>query len=46
MLLELARWLAHDIRGFNVFNYITVARCASDLNGIGYFLYSRPQCDS
>ncbi len=24
MLLELARWLAHDIRGFNVFNYITL----------------------
>ena len=24
MLLELARWLAEDIRGFNVFNYITL----------------------
>jgi phospho-N-acetylmuramoyl-pentapeptide-transferase len=24
MLLELARWLAHDIRVFNVFNYITL----------------------
>jgi phospho-N-acetylmuramoyl-pentapeptide-transferase len=24
MLLELARWLANDIRGFNVFNYITL----------------------
>lgn len=24
MLLELARWLAHDYRGFNVFNYITL----------------------
>ncbi len=24
MLLELARWLAHDIRAFNVFNYITL----------------------
>ena len=24
MLLELARWLSHDIRGFNVFNYITM----------------------
>jgi len=24
MLLELARWLAHEIRGFNVFNYITL----------------------
>ena len=24
MLLELARWLAHDIHGFNVFNYITL----------------------
>ena len=24
MLLELAQWLAQDIRGFNVFNYITL----------------------
>ncbi|MBL8505096.1 phospho-N-acetylmuramoyl-pentapeptide-transferase [Methylobacillus glycogenes] len=24
MLLELARWLAQDIRGFNVFNYLTL----------------------
>jgi len=24
MLLELARWLSHDIHGFNVFNYITL----------------------
>lgn len=24
MLLMLAQWLAHDIRGFNVFNYITL----------------------
>ena len=24
MLLSLARWLAHDIHGFNVFNYITL----------------------
>jgi phospho-N-acetylmuramoyl-pentapeptide-transferase len=24
MLLALARWLAHDIHGFNVFNYITL----------------------
>ena len=24
MLLELAQWLAKDIRGFNVFNYITL----------------------
>ena len=24
MLLELTRWLAHDIHGFNVFNYITL----------------------
>ena len=24
MLLELAQWLAHDIRAFNVFNYITL----------------------
>lgn len=24
MLLELARWLAHDVRAFNVFNYITL----------------------
>ena len=24
MLLALARWFAHDIHGFNVFNYITL----------------------
>jgi hypothetical protein len=27
VLLELAQWLAKDLRVFNVFNYITCARC-------------------
>jgi hypothetical protein len=27
MLLLLAQWLAQDVRAFNVFGYITCARC-------------------
>ncbi len=34
MLLELARWLAHDIRGFNVFNYITMRAVMSTLTAL------------
>ena len=35
MLLELARWLAHDIRAFNVFNYITLRAVLATLTALG-----------
>ena len=34
MLLELARYLAHDIRGFNVFNYITLRAVLATLTAL------------
>ncbi len=34
MLLELARWLAHDVRGFNVFNYITLRAVLATLTAL------------
>ncbi|HQQ34267.1 MAG TPA: phospho-N-acetylmuramoyl-pentapeptide-transferase, partial [Methylophilus sp.] len=34
MLLELARWLAHDIRGFHVFNYITLRAVLATLTAL------------
>ena len=34
MLLELARFLAHDIRGFNVFNYITLRAVMATLTAL------------
>ncbi|HEY0563524.1 MAG TPA: phospho-N-acetylmuramoyl-pentapeptide-transferase [Methylophilus sp.] len=34
MLLELARWLAHDIRGFNVINYITLRAVLATLTAL------------
>ena len=34
MLLELARHLAHDIRGFNVFNYITLRAVLATLTAL------------
>jgi phospho-N-acetylmuramoyl-pentapeptide-transferase len=34
MLLELARWLAHDIRAFNVFNYITLRAVMATLTAL------------
>ena len=34
MLLELARWLAQDIRGFNVFNYITLRAVLATLTAL------------
>ena len=34
MLLELARWLALDIRGFNVFNYITLRAVLATLTAL------------
>lgn len=34
MLLELARWLAHDIRGFHVFDYITLRAVLATLTAL------------
>ena len=34
MLLALAQWLAHDIRGFNVFNYITLRAVMATLTAL------------
>ena len=34
MLLELARYLAHDVRGFNVFNYITLRAVLATLTAL------------
>ncbi len=34
MLLELTRYLAHDIRGFNVFNYITLRAVMATLTAL------------
>ncbi|MEQ1600367.1 MAG: phospho-N-acetylmuramoyl-pentapeptide-transferase [Methylophilaceae bacterium] len=34
MLLLLAQWLAHDIRGFNVFNYITLRAVMATLTAL------------
>jgi phospho-N-acetylmuramoyl-pentapeptide-transferase len=34
MLLTLAHWLAHDIRGFNVFNYITLRAVLATLTAL------------
>ena len=34
MLLELARWLAQDIRGFYVFNYITLRAVLATLTAL------------
>jgi phospho-N-acetylmuramoyl-pentapeptide-transferase len=34
MLLALAQWLAHDIRGFNVFNYITLRAVLATLTAL------------
>ena len=35
MLLELARWLAQDVRAFNVFNYITLRAVMATLTALG-----------
>ncbi len=34
MLLELTRWLAQDVRGFNVFNYITLRAVLATLTAL------------
>ena len=42
MLLELARWLAHDIRGFNVFNYITLREVLATLTALAISFIAGP----
>ncbi len=42
MLLELAQWLARDIRGFSVFNYITLRAVLATLTALAIGLLSGP----
>lgn len=42
MLLELARLLAHDIRGFNVFNYITLRAVLATLTALAISFIAGP----
>ena len=42
MLLELARWLAHDIHGFNVFNYITLRAVLATLTALAISFIAGP----
>ncbi len=42
MLLELAQWLAEDIRFFNVFNYITLRAVLATLTALGIGLFFGP----
>lgn len=42
MLLELANWLAKDIRAFNVFNYITLRAVLATMTALGISLAAGP----
>ena len=42
MLLELTRWLAHDLRAFNVFNYITLRAVLAILTSLAISLLVGP----
>ena len=42
MLLELARWLAHDVRGFHVFNYITLRAVLATLTALAISFIAGP----
>ncbi len=42
MLLELAQWLAKDIRAFNVFNYITLRAVLATLTALAIALIAGP----
>ena len=42
MLLVLAQWLAHDIRGFHVFNYITLRAVLATLTALAISLIAGP----
>jgi phospho-N-acetylmuramoyl-pentapeptide-transferase len=42
MLLELARWLANDIRAFNVFNYITLRAMLATMTALSISFVTGP----
>src|SRR3989442_7755719 len=42
MLLEIAQWLARDVRVFNVFNYITLRAVLACLTALAVSLVLRP----
>jgi phospho-N-acetylmuramoyl-pentapeptide-transferase len=42
MLLALAQWLAHDIRGFHVFNYITLRAVLATLTALAISFMAGP----
>ncbi|NDA94091.1 MAG: phospho-N-acetylmuramoyl-pentapeptide-transferase, partial [Betaproteobacteria bacterium] len=42
MLLELAQWLAKDIRAFSVFNYITLRAALATLTALAFGLLLGP----
>lgn len=42
MLLELTRWLARDIHGFNVFNYITLRAVSATLTALAISFIAGP----
>lgn len=42
MLLELAQWLARDVRGFSVFNYITLRAVLATLTALAIGLLAGP----
>ncbi len=42
MLLELALWLSQDIRGFNVFGYITLRTVLAALTALAISLIAGP----
>jgi phospho-N-acetylmuramoyl-pentapeptide-transferase len=43
MLLELALWLGQDIRGFNVFGYITLRTVLAALTALAISLIAGPR---
>ncbi len=45
MLLEIAHWLAKDVRLFNVFNYITLRAVLACLTALAISLVARPARD-
>ena len=43
MLLELALWLGQDIRGFNVFGYITLRTVLAALTALAISMFAGPR---
>ena len=43
MLLELALWLSQDIRGFNVFGYITLRTVLAALTALAHDQDQKPR---